>query len=113
MADFKIVYEEPEGRLAIPVTGAFGGPTPDGNSVVTHVYVEHATLPSITSAPMDASGTVDLSKGKDVKRADLTRIVQATLVMSPEVAHSMGRWLQDKAKVATQAREAQQKKGGK
>ncbi|MBI4544807.1 MAG: hypothetical protein HY703_06415 [Gemmatimonadetes bacterium] len=101
----KIVYEEPEGRPVLPVTGAYGGPTPEGSAVVAHLYVESSTLPSISSAPIDARGVVDLTKTQDVKRADVSRRVQATLVLPAETAIVVGKWLQEKGEQAISVRQ--------
>lgn len=108
--DFTVVFDAGGTRGMVPVTGAYGGPTPDGVSVVAHLYVEHVTVPSLTAHAIGKTGEVDLQGGQHIRRADLTREVQATLVMSPEHAQVVGKWLQEKGKQAMKNRET---KGGK
>lgn len=100
-----IVYEEEEGRPFIPVGGAYGGIAMDGSLVFAHVYAEFGTLPAMEEHEVEADGSVDLSKGNVIRRGTLTRKVLATLVLSPEVAGRMGKWLCEKAETARTARE--------
>jgi hypothetical protein len=102
-----IVYEEAPSRPIIPVGGAYGGPTPDGASVVAHVYAEYVTIPAIQEHQVDERGRVDLGVGKPIKRADVTRLVQASLVLSPEASITIGNWLVEKGNNALQQRAKQ------
>jgi len=97
---FTIVYEEQEPRPTLPVSGAFGGPLHDGSLVVAHVYAEFGTIPALEEHDVQEGGVVDLSKGHQIKRGDLTRKVLATLVLSPEAAEAFGKWLADHAQKA-------------
>ncbi|OGT95825.1 MAG: hypothetical protein A3I79_08405 [Gemmatimonadetes bacterium RIFCSPLOWO2_02_FULL_71_11] len=110
MADKKgtvsIVYEESEDRPSIPVGGAYGGPSPDGTLVVAHLYTEFGTIPAMEEHDQEEDGKVDLSKGHQIKRGDVTRKVLATLVLSPEVAERVGKWLVQKSKMAMDRRKA-------
>lgn len=104
MADKKqtlsIVYEEPPSRPWIPVNGAIGGVSPDGSSVIANLYVEGGTLPALEDHEISVSGSVDLSKGNQIRRGDITRMIQATLVMAPEAAIRIGKWLAEKGQNA-------------
>ena len=106
---FTIVYEEQEPRPTLPVAGAYGGPNPDGSIVVAHVYTEFATLPALEEHEIQEGGVVDLTKGHQIKRGDLTRKVLATLVMSPQAAMVFGRWLMDKAQRAQKTQKEREK----
>ena len=99
-----IVFTSRHDRDSIPVTGAFGGPTPDGNAIVAHLFVEHGTVPSLVTHKVDDEGRVDLSGGDPIKRGDVTREVQATLLMTPEHALSLGSWLVQHAQNALNRR---------
>jgi len=99
-----IVFEEAPDRQFFPVGGAWGGPSPDGSTIYAHVYYEYSTLPAMSDHEIDAAGSVDLSKGNQIRRADVTRYVQATLVFSPESAVSMGNWLIKNAQTAIERR---------
>ncbi|MGH7518106.1 MAG: hypothetical protein ACREOC_11645 [Gemmatimonadales bacterium] len=103
-----IVYEEPPTRPIIPVQGAYGGPSPDGFSVVAHVYAEYATIPAREENVVLEGSRVDPSKATQIKRADATRLVQATLALSPETAMRVGAWLVEQGRIASEHRKANQ-----
>ncbi len=88
-------YERAPNKTTIAATGAYGGPSPDANSVVAHLYVEHISVPAIISHPVGDEGQIDLApeNADAVSRADATREIQATLVLSPEAAIVIGQWL--------------------
>ncbi len=100
----RIVYEENEGHPVLPVTGAYGGPSPDGASIVAHAYVDFGTVPSIEEHEVNADGLVLVKDGNVIKRADITRSVQCSLVFSPESAKRFGEWLLEKSDLAFRAR---------
>lgn len=88
-----IVFDERDDRPHIPVSGAVGGPAPNGSMVYAHVYTEFATIPAMEDHSVEEGGRVDLSKGHQIRRGDITRTVLATLVLSPESAIAVGQWL--------------------
>lgn len=92
-------YEERAGKPAIPVAGAYGGTVAPGHYVTMHVYSEWGMIPSIEQHEEGAP------KPKYIKRGDIHREVQASLVMSPEVAITVGRWLLGKGVQALQVRQ--------
>ena len=102
-------YERVANKPTIPATGALGGPSPDAKSVVAHLYVEHASVPTIITHPILEDGGIDLSPEHEEKvaRGDATREIQATLVLSPEAAISLGRWLVQHGEAARSRRDAQ------
>jgi hypothetical protein len=106
------VYEEPPDRPVLPVQGAYGGPSPDGFSVVTHVYSEFATIPAREETHISEGERFDPSKSTFIKRADATRLVVATLVLSPEAAIRVGAWLVKNGELAMEHRKANQPKQG-
>jgi len=103
-----VLYDEPTPRPCIPITGAIGGPSPDGSSVLAHVYLEYGTIPAREEHEMDAEGQVDLTKGSRISRGNVTRLVQATLSMSPEVAIRLGAWLEQHGRGAIEHRKRNQ-----
>ena len=110
MADKKgtlsIVFEEREDRPHIPVSGAIGGPGPGGTLVYAHVYTEFATIPAMEDHDVSEHGSVDLSKGQRIRRGDITRSIEATLIMPPDVAIAVGTWLVTNGKAAQTSRDA-------
>lgn len=99
-----VVYEELENRPSLPVGGAYGGPSPDGSTVVAHIYSEFGTIPAMEDLDVAEDGSVDTSKGHQIRRGDVTRKVLATLVMSPEVAIRVGKWLVGKGQASMEHR---------
>ena len=100
----EVYYDQGEGRPILAVTGAVGGPTPDGSSVTAHLFVEYLAIPSILSAEVKEGGVVDLAKADIIKRGDIIRELVATLLMSPESAMSLGKFLTANGKAAMKAR---------
>jgi hypothetical protein len=104
--EITFVYEDADTVPTITATGAHGGPSPDGASVVANLYVERSSIPHHVSHQIDETGQVDLSeRSEQVTRGELTREVQASLVMTPEHAMQLGRWLQRNARQAMEQRD--------
>jgi hypothetical protein len=104
--EITFVYEDADEVRTIAATGAHGGPTPDGASVVANLYVERASIPHHVSHQIDERGEVDLSEtSNQVSRGEVTREVQASLVMTPEHALQLAQWLEENAQQAIQQRE--------
>ncbi|MDK1046341.1 MAG: hypothetical protein QGM45_11735 [Anaerolineales bacterium] len=99
-----IHYEDCPGKRTFAVAGVYGGPNPQGTSVVAHLYAEWGMVPSIVEVPVDEHGRGDTSKESVIKRGDINREIQATLVIPPEVALSIGGFLIEKAKKALEIR---------
>jgi hypothetical protein len=103
--EITFVYEDADQVRTIAATGAHGGPTPDGASVVANLYVERASIPHHVSHQIDERGEVDLSEmSQQVSRGEVTREVQASLVLTPEHAMQLGQWLQENAQQAMEQR---------
>ena len=86
-----IFYEDRPGKPTLAVTGAFGGPTPDSLNVVAHLYVEHAMVPSIAEFERTEDGVY--KQAREITRGTGKREIQATLVLTPQAAVSIGQWL--------------------
>lgn len=106
--EVSVLYDEPSPRPFIPVGGAIGGHSPDGSSVIAHLYVESATLPARESMERDADGRVEPAKATRIVRGDITRSVQATLSLSPEVAVRLGKWFVAQGQAAIEHRKKNQ-----
>lgn len=103
---FTFLYQEPANKPTFAATGAYGGTSPDGKSVVAHLFVEYGTVPSLAEHSVGEGGVIDLQGGEVIKRSEVTREIQATLVLSPEAAQSLGKFLIEKAKAALKTRES-------
>lgn len=103
--EITFVYENADDVPTIAATGAHGGPSPDGASVVANLYVERASIPHHVSHQIDEQGQVDLSEmSQQVTRGEVTREVQTSIVMTPEHALQFGQWLQENARQAMKQR---------
>lgn len=90
---FSFLFEGKKDAPTIPVTGAWGGPSIDGNSLVAHYFIEYNSLPHSLEVEPQPDGSVNPNSGKPISRGDITREIQATFVMSPEQALSIGSWM--------------------
>lgn len=91
-----VVFEKHKDAKTVPASGAWGGPSPDGNSIVTHFYVEYQTTPNSIETKIEEGKPFDPNLGDQIRRGDLTREIQTSVVMSPEQAVNIGRWLAQK-----------------
>lgn len=89
-----IHYEERPNKPTLSMTGAQGGITVDGRNVVAHLYSEWGMIPTIEQIPIESGKA---GAPKTIRRGDVNREIQASLVMSPEAAMEFGRWLIGKA----------------
>ena len=101
---FSIITERNKNAVTIPITGAWGGPSPDGSALIAHFYIEYKTPPYNITFELDDQGRGDPDAGHVVSRGDGTREVQVTAMMTPEHAISIGQWLVDKGSVMLQLR---------
>ncbi len=101
---FEITYVDNKASTTVPVSGAFGGFTPDGGALVAHFYLEYNPPPNMILADVDNQGRVDIEHGQPIKRSDLVREVQSTFMMSPEAAVSIGDWLKKRGEALLQQR---------
>jgi hypothetical protein len=99
-----VKYEDPQGRPFLPVNGAHGGPAPNGNSVVVHLYAESGTIPPRFDANVASDGSIDFQGAVAAMPPSLTRHVVSSIVMSPEDAVSIGSWLVKKGTQALEVR---------
>jgi hypothetical protein len=106
-----VVYEKVPNKPTVTATGAFGGPSPDQHNIIAQLYVEHGTVPSTISHAIREDGSVDLQHGDPISRGDITREIQATLVLSPEAAVLIGNWLVTKGIAAINGRGKIEDKG--
>lgn len=79
----------------LPISGVWGGPTPDGASILAHFHIDYKSLPNIINMAPDEKGYYDPNSGEQISRADYTREIQTSLFMTPEVAITVGKWLQN------------------
>jgi len=100
-----IVYEKKVDAQTFPVSGAYGGPTPDNMGIATHFFIEYGAVPHSTEITIGTDNKFHPNSGEDIKRGDIVRQVQATAYMSPETAILIGNWLIEKANLLQKRRE--------
>ena len=105
--EVRIVYTDRSDKPTVPATGVYGGLTSEGSQVVAHFFVEFGTIPSVIKHNFDETGNLREQNVELAKRSDGTREIQATVIMSPENALTVGLFLQEKARLALSLRAKQ------
>lgn len=100
----KIIFQEAPGRVNLAVSGAYGGPSPNTQMVVAHLFSEYMMVPSIQTAVIGEGGAVNMDEAQTIRRGEIMREIVATLHMSPEAAINIGKWLVDHGQTALQMR---------
>jgi len=90
--NISIVYERNKQAITFATSGAYGGPAPDHSGVVVHFYLEYPTVPHSSNLPLKDK-VVDFGHEEKISRGDITREIQATTYLSPELAIVIGNWL--------------------
>lgn len=98
----KVRFARDENVVPMPVTGAYGGPTADGNSLFAIFFVEHADVGALIDVEIDESGNV--SESLQARLADVVREVVCKLVFSPEAAVAIGTWLKERGEQLIEAK---------
>ena len=101
MKNIKIHYLESKDYRMIPVTGAHGGISPNGE-VIIDLYVERKEAPKSVDLEIDDTG-----KSKEIRRYNQRHIreKQIGLVIRPDIALIIGKFLIDKAKLVIDMKE--------
>lgn len=87
-----ILFDKNKNHITAPISGAWGGISPDGNSIVLNLFQEYLTMPSYQTAEI-IEGQVDLNHPQNVSRGDVTREIMGTFVLPPRTAKVIGEWL--------------------
>jgi len=104
------VYKERPDKRTIAVSGAWGGPSPDGASVAVHLFTDWGTIPSMIRFVPEGGG---LKEKEILRTSEITREIQVSLMMPPQVAQSVGKLMIEKAKIVLDAQEAAKKANGR
>ena len=101
----KVYYEKSKDYRLIPVTGAHGGISPNGE-VIIDLYVERQDSPKEVTLQIDVHG-----KATEKSRAGqrLVRERQFGIVLRPDIALTIGKFIVDKAKLVTEGQEVKGK----
>ena len=103
--EFKVEIVKEEDALALPVTGAMGGPAPDGSSIIMHLYYEHPTLPDATFHSINKEGLVNMKEAnREERTSHVRRRILSTFLMSPSTAKKIGAWLIERSEMTKDIR---------
>jgi hypothetical protein len=93
----KLIYRRSRDYKAVPATGAWGGPTPNG-MIAVDFFLERSDLPTEETIILDdQTNTARVEPSKD---PDMVREVECGILVRPEAAYAIGRFLIEKAKQA-------------
>src|SRR5579863_1492977 len=97
MADQTVRFQYPASRdyRRVPITGVIGGPTPTG-LVIANLFFETSRLPAEQTGVVRPDGQVHISV-ESTSAQILDRELMIGLVMTPEIALSVGQWLTNAA----------------
>lgn len=94
----RIKYIESKDYSLVPVSGAYGGPSPNGDSIVCHFYIDHVDIPGeveLEPNPDQAGAFREPASGLDTRV--IRRIVQNGIFVTPEQALVIAEWLRNHA----------------
>lgn len=93
----KVLYRRSKDYHVIAASGAVGGPSPSAE-IVFDLYVERFALPEEETLIIDeTTGTPLPSNPVDTP---VIRESQVGIMMRPDIAYNIGRWLQERARFA-------------
>ena len=102
------IYRDRPDKLTVPVSGAYGGPIGDGQSIAVHLYADWGTVPNVTRYDVVDGNLVE---GDSLKQSDITREIQVTLIMPAAVADVVAKLLLDKARIVKEAQKKRKSSG--
>lgn len=89
-------YQISPNYAAYAVSGGYGGITGHG-SIVLSLYHERPAIPKSQEHQLMSDGTLSAKPIKENKKSSLIRDVMFGISLSPPVARSLARWLNEKA----------------
>lgn len=89
-----IVFEKNKNHIMAPITGAWGGLTPDQSSILINLFCDQPTLPSYQNINIAEDKSLDMEHSENVARGDITREVFGTFTMSSKTARAIASWLE-------------------
>jgi hypothetical protein len=96
MPDLKIEFRKVSDYKLIPVTGAWGGLSPQGE-IIFDLFVEKREAPkSVTIRIENGKAPLEIQREEGVT----VRESQIGIVVRPDIALSIGKWLIEKAREA-------------
>ena len=85
----EVKFEKSPDFKIVPATGAWGGPTPQGE-LLCNFYVEYTEIPESIKLEITDGSSEEIGK---ITTDVLVRELQVGIVMRPDIAKSIGEWL--------------------
>ena len=103
----KIRFNKAPDHRTHPVSGVWGGATPQGD-ILCNFYIEHPEVPETMELE------IDVPTGKTTEKLpengiSYVRDILTSVVLRPDIALSIGRWLISKAEAVNKTRQIKTK----
>jgi hypothetical protein len=98
----KIKFEKSPDHKTHPVSGVWGGATPQGD-IVCHFFVEHLAIQDTMELAFDLASGKTIDKNPNDEKIYVREILTSLLVR-PDIARSIGTWLISKADAVKRSR---------
>lgn len=93
-----IVYEKNKSHVTAPITGIWGGLSPDRSHINASFFLDQVVIPNYQTVDVESDGgKLNFKQVDNVSRGDLVREIFATLTFSPSTARAIARWLVERA----------------
>ena len=99
----KINFRKTPDHKTHPVSGVWGGATPQGD-IVCNFYIEHLEVPNTMELEINVATGKAIEKIPDGEMA-YTREILTSVVLRPDIAMSIGKWLISKAEGIKKSRQ--------
>jgi len=99
----KIKFEKSPDHKTHPVSGVWGGATPQGD-ILCHFFVEHLAIQDTMELEFDLVSGKTIDKNPTDEKIYVREILTSLLVR-PDIARSIGTWLTSKADAVKRSRQ--------
>jgi hypothetical protein len=99
----KIKFEKSPDHKTHPVSGVWGGATPQGD-ILCHIFVEHLAVQDVMELEFDIDSGKTIDKNSTDEKVYVREILTSLLVR-PDIAMSIGTWLISKAEAIKKSRQ--------
>jgi len=90
----RIIYSKDQGYKLVPVTGAWGGVSPQ-KEIIVDFYIDNLRHPD--SIEITAAGGKIVKEDRTPAESPIDRVLQFGVVLRPDIARSIGKFLIEKA----------------
>jgi hypothetical protein len=90
-SEISVKFGKSQDYRMVPATGVLGGINPQGE-LVCNFFVEYSETPERIRLTLDGKGGIS-SENKEPEMLDLVRELQVGVVLRPDIARSIGKWM--------------------